>query len=35
MKWDPQKWEFTGENAEQLNQYRTRARRAGYEIPEA
>lgn len=35
MKWDPQKWEFTGENAEQLNKYRTRERRAGYEIPEA
>jgi predicted dehydrogenase len=35
FKWDAQKWEFTGEGAEQANKYLTRARRAGYEIPEA
>jgi hypothetical protein len=33
--WDPEKWEFTGDNAEIANKFRTRPRRAGYELPEA
>ena len=35
LKWDPKKWEFTGDNAAQANAWRTRERRKGYEIPEA
>lgn len=34
FKWDPQKWEFTGDNAEEANKFRTRPRRKGYELPE-
>ena len=33
--WDPQKWEFTGDNADVANKLRTRTRRKGYELPEA
>ncbi len=35
LTWDPQKWEFTGENAEAANKLLTRVRRKGYELPEA
>jgi predicted dehydrogenase len=34
LQWDPQKWEFTGENAEWANTLRTRPRRKGFELPE-
>ena len=34
FKWDPQKWEFTGDNAEAANKLRTRPQRNGYELPE-
>ena len=33
MQWDPQKWEFTGSNADEANKWRSRERRAGYELP--
>jgi predicted dehydrogenase len=35
LTWDPKKWEFTGEGAQQANAWRTRERRPGYEIPQA
>jgi predicted dehydrogenase len=33
MQWDPQKWEFTGSNADEANKWRGRERRSGYELP--
>jgi predicted dehydrogenase len=33
LQWDPQKWEFTGSNADEANKWRSRERRAGYELP--
>jgi predicted dehydrogenase len=35
LNWDPQKWEFTGDNAEWANTLRTRPRRKGFELPKA
>jgi predicted dehydrogenase len=35
LHWDPQKWEFTGENATEANRWRHRERRRGYVLPEA
>jgi predicted dehydrogenase len=35
LHWDPMKWEFTGDNAAEANGWRTRPRRAGYELPQA
>jgi hypothetical protein len=35
LTWDPQKWQFTGEFAEQANALRSRPRRKGFELPEA
>jgi predicted dehydrogenase len=33
LKWDAQKWEFTGDNAAWANTLRTRPRRKGFELP--
>jgi predicted dehydrogenase len=33
LHWDPQTWEFTGDNAAEANGWRNRARRPGYELP--
>lgn len=33
LYWDPQKWEFTGDNAKYANELRTRPQRKGFELP--
>ena len=33
LNWDPEKWEFTGENAANANPLRDRPRRKGFELP--
>jgi hypothetical protein len=35
LRWDPQRWTFTGDNAPEANTWIHRPRRPGYELPEA
>jgi predicted dehydrogenase len=35
LTWDPEKWEFTGDNAKVANALRERPRRKGFELPQA